>query len=278
MDEYKSKSRYYLQTLLKQPGFDKDTTLGDLETILSNTESAQHIDKQLEQPFYNQSKVTFFRLDKFNYAVLMDCTPKALKLFMILAQHMNQSNVIYISKTDLSDIAGMSKPTVIGAIKELEDKGLILAEKGNEGQGEATTYTLNPAVIASGKIIHQEKLISSFWTHAIKHTATVKEKFDNICKSAKETFSKAYEVKDAKLRGAILTQAEITRRDKKLNQSKRASAGHTDSTELLHSSSTHQDFNREHRKNQETDNINMLNESVLTPEEAAFFNRGDKTK
>lgn len=276
MDEHKSKSRYYLQTLLRQPGLDRDTTLGDLETILNNTENAQHIDNQLEQPFYNQNKVTFFRLDKFNYDVLMDCTPKALKLFMTLAQHMNQSNVIYISKTDLSDIAGMSKPTVISAIKELEDKGLMLAEKGNEGQGEAITYTLNPAIIASGKIIHQEKLISNFWAHAIKHTATVKEKFDNIRKSAREAFNKAYEVKDARLRGAILTQAEVTRRDKKLNQLKRASAGHTDSTELSHSSATHHDSNREHEKNQDADNTNMLNETILTPEESALFDRETK--
>ena len=41
------------------------------------------------------------------------------------------------------------------------------------------------------------------------------------------------------------------------NIKKRASAGNTDPAELLHSSTTHHDFNREHGKNQDTDNTNM---------------------
>lgn len=276
MDKYKSKARHYTDVICKQPGWDDDTPIGDIAIALKDDDTARRIDQQLEQPFYNQNKVNFFRLNKRGYSVLMTCTPKAVKLYMILAQNMNQSNVICISKPDLADISGMSKPTIRNAITELESSGLLIAERGDEGQGESTTYILNPEVIASGKIQFQEHLSLSYWKRVSEKKPNIKNKFDEICKLVKDKFNGLYEVKDAKLRGAVISQAEVSRKDKKLNQQKRASADqNTDSVELSHSSATHHDSNREHGKNQDTD-TNMLNQSVLTQEENALFDRGTK--
>ena len=272
-NKYKSKARHYTDVICKQPGWDDDTPIGDIAIALKDDDTARRIDQQLEQPFYNQNKINFFRLNKSGYNVLMTCTPKAVKLYMVLAQNMNQSNVICISKPDLADISGMSKPTIRNAITELESSGLLIAERGDEGQGESTTYILNPEVIASGKIQFQERLSLSYWKRASEKKPNIKNKFDAICKLVKDKFNKLYEVKDAKLRGAVISQAEVSRKDKKLNQQKGASAGNTDPAELAHSSSTHNDSNREHGKNQDTDNTNMLNEAILTPEENALFDK-----
>lgn len=262
MDEYKSKARHYTDVICKQPGWDDDTPIGDIAIALKDNDTARRIDQQLEQPFYNQNKLNFFRLNKSGYSVLMTCTPKAVKLYMILAQNMNQSNVICISKPDLADISGMSKPTIRNAITELESSGLLIAERGDEGQGESTTYILNPEVIASGKIQFQERLSLSYWKRASEKKPNIKNKFDEICKLVKDKFNKLYEVKDAKLRGAVISQAEVSRKDKKLNQQKGASAGNTDpKTESRLDSEPHSHSTESPAENQGkntiSDNTNM---------------------
>lgn len=153
-----SKCQHYLQVLERQPGITENMTIKELKALLDDEEKAARIDSQLEQPFYNQAKLAFQRLNKAGQTVLMTCKPTAVKLYLVLAHHKNQSNVICISRPDLAKIAEMSKPTINAASDELIYKGLMIIERGNEGQGEAITYILNPEVLASGKIIYQKAL------------------------------------------------------------------------------------------------------------------------
>ena len=118
-DNSTSKVAHYLQVLLKQAGITKEMTLEQVQKIVDDDEKAAKIDAQLETPFYNQAKLSFQRLSKKGHTVLMTCKPAAVKLFLILANYQNQSNIICISKPDLSKISEMSKPTIRTASAEL---------------------------------------------------------------------------------------------------------------------------------------------------------------
>lgn len=267
-----SKCQHYLQVLERQPGITENMTIKELKALLDDEEKAAKIDSQLEQPFYNQAKLAFQRLNKTGQTVLMTCKPTAVKLYLVLAHHKNQSNVICISRPDLAKIAEMSKPTINAASEELIYKGLMIIERGNEGQGEAITYILNPEVLASGKIIYQKSLVYHYWEKAGEDA---EQRFRNILEQAEMKFSAEFQIEDVTIRGEVEPQAKIIKKGKEINQNKKndVSAGHTDTTTEPYTGSTLQDdSNRKGRKNQVSDTVNMQNNcDILTPEENNLF-------
>lgn len=267
-----SKSMHYIQVLEKQPGITENMTLKQLKEILKDKEKADKIDAQLESPFYNQSKLSFQRLSKKGHTVLMTCKPTAIKLFLILANYQNQSNVICISKPDLSEISGMSKPTIRTAATELVYSGLMIIDRGDEGQGEAITYILNPECIASGKLIYHKSLIYHYWEKAGTES---KERFETILKQQEAQFSAEFQIEDVTIRGEVEHHAKLMKKGKEINQHKKngASAGHTDTEQDTHSPTTQDHHTQPNTKNQEKSShaFNMQNE--LTAEEAALFSQ-----
>lgn len=270
-----SKSLHYIQVLERQPGIDENMTLKQIKEILDNEEKAARIDAQLESPFYNQAKLSFQRLNKTGRTVLMTCKPTSIKLFLTLAHHQNQSNIICISRTDLTKIAEMSKPTINAASEELISKGLMIIERGDTGQGEAITYILNPEVLTSGKIIYQKNLIYHYWERAGEDAKTC---FDSILKHADAQFDAEFQIEDTTIRGEIEHQAKIIKKGKEINQKKKgASAGHTDTIEQSTQSSTTNQANDKQSttENQEKDSLAFNMQNGLTTEEAALFSQDE---
>jgi hypothetical protein len=270
-DNSTSKVAHYLQVLLKQAGITKEMTLEQVQKIVDDDEKAAKIDAQLETPFYNQAKLSFQRLSKKGHTVLMTCKPAAVKLFLILANYQNQSNIICISKPDLSKISEMSKPTIRTASAELTYKGLMVIERGDEGQGEAITYILNPECLASGKIIYQKSLVYHYWEKAGEDA---EQRFRDILEQAEMKFSAEFQIEDVTIRGEVEPQAKIIKKGKEINQNKKkgASAGHTD-TEQDTTSPTYQNHYNQGESENSTPFINNMqkNSDLLTPEENAMF-------
>ena len=267
-----SKSLHYIQVLERQPGIDENMTLKQIKEILSNEEKAAKIDSQLESPFYNQAKLSFQRLNKTGRTVLMTCKPTSIKLFLTLAHYQNQSNIICISRADLTKIAEMSKPTINAASEELISKGLMIIERGDEGQGEAITYILNPEVITSGKIIYQKNLIYHYWERAGEDA---KRRFDNILKHAEAQFSSEFQIEDTTIRGEVEPQAKIIKKGKEINQrKKRVSADqNTDPKQQDTTSPTSQNHYKQSKPENSSpfkDNMTKA-EDLLTESEEKMF-------
>lgn len=240
-DENTSKVSHYMKVLLKQPGITKEMTLEQVQKIFDDAEKAAKVDTQLEAPFYNQSKLSFQRLNKKGHTVLVTCKPAAVKLYLILANYINQSNVIYVSRLDLAKISEMSRPTINTASEELVYKGLMIIERGDEGQGEAITYILNPECLASGKLIYHKNLVYHYWEKAGEDA---KERFEDILRHQEAKFSAEFQIEDVTLRGEVEPQAKIIRKGKKIKQSKKnsVSAGHTDTKQDTTSPTTHNHY------------------------------------
>lgn len=269
-----SKSMHYIQVLEKQPGINENMTLKQLKEILGDQEKAAKIDAQLETPFYNQAKLSFQRLNKNGLTVLMTCKPTAVKLYLTLAHYKNQSNVICVSRPDLAKIAEMSRPTINAASDELIYKGLMIIERGDEGQGEAITYILNPEVLASGKIIYQKNLIYHYWERAGEDAKT---RFDSILKHADAQFDAEFHIEDTTIRGEIEPQAKIIKKGKEINQKKKGvSAGHTDTTQDTHSPTTQDHHTQPSIKNQEKDSLAFNMQNGLTEQEALLFSQDEQ--
>lgn len=267
-----SKSLHYIQVLEKQPGITEDMTLKQIKEILKDEEKAAKIDSQLESPFYNQAKLSFQRLNKKGLTVLMTCKPTAVKLYLTLAHYKNQSNVICVSRPDLAKIAEMSRPTINAASDELIYKGLMIIERGDEGQGEAITYILNPEALASGKIIYQKNLVYHYWERA---GADAKDRFENILSYAEAKFSSEFQIEDTTIRGEVEPQAKIIKKGKEINQrKKRVSADqNTDPKQQDTTSPTSQNHykqNEPHNSSPFKDNMTKT-EDLLTPAERKLF-------
>lgn len=270
-DENTSKVSHYLKVLLKQPGITKEMTLEQIQKIVDDDEKAAKIDAQLETPFYNQAKLSFQRLSKKGHTVLITCKPAAIKLYLIFANYINQSNVICVSRLDLAKISEMSKPTINTASEELVHKGLMTIERGNEGQGEAITYILNPECLASGKLIYHKNLVYHYWEKA---GTEAKEHFETVLRQQEAKFSAEFQIEDVTLRGSVEPQAKIIRKGKEINQTKKkgASAVHTDTEQDTTSPTSHINYNREEEDNSTPFTDNMpKNENILTPEENEMF-------
>lgn len=269
-----SKSMHYIQVLEKQPGINEGMTLKQLKEILGDQEKAARIDSQLETPFYNQAKLSFQRLNKAGYTVLMTCKSTAIKLYLTLAHYQNQSNIICISRTDLAKLADMSRPTINSASDELIYKGLMIIERGDEGQGEAMTYILNPEALTSGKIIYQKNLIYHYWERAGEDA---KRRFDSILKHAEAQFSSEFQIEDTTIRGEVEHQAKLIRKGKEINQKKKgASAGHTDTTQDTHSPTTQDHHTQPSMKNQEKDSLAFNMQNGLTEQETLLFSQDEQ--
>ena len=270
-----SKSMHYIQVLEKQPGITENMTLKQIKDILKDEEKAAKIDAQLETPFYNQAKLSFQRLNKNGLTVLMTCKPTAVKLYLTLAHYKNQSNVICVSRPDLAKIAEMSRPTINAASDELIYKGLMIIERGDEGQGEAITYILNPEALASGKIIYQKNLIYHYWERAGEDAKT---RFDSILKHADAQFDAEFQIEDTTIRGEIEPQAKIIKKGKEIKQKQKkkgVSAGHTDTTQDTHSPTTQDHHTQPNTKNQEKSVSAFNMQNGLTTEEAALFSQDE---
>lgn len=265
-----SKSMHYIQVLEKQPGITEDMTLKQIKEILRDKEKAAKIDAQLETPFYNQSKLSFQRLSKKGNTVLITCKPAAIKLFLILANYQNQSNILCVSRLDLAKISEMSRPTINTASEELVYKGLMIIERGDEGQGEAITYILNPECLASGKLIYHKNLVYHYWERA---GADAKERFENILNYAESRFSSEFQIEDTTIRGEVEPQAKIIKKGKEINQhKKRVSADqNTDPKQDTHSPTTQDHHTQPNTKNQEKSSHAFNMQNGMTAEEAKLF-------
>ena len=271
-----SKSMHYIQVLEKQPGITEDMTLKQIKEILMDKEKAAKIDAQLETPFYNQSKLSFQRLSKKGNTVLITCKPAAIKLFLILANYQNQSNILCVSRLDLAKISEMSRPTINTASEELVYKGLMIIERGDEGQGEAITYILNPECLASGKLIYHKNLVYHYWERA---GADAKERFENILNYAEARFSSEFQIEDTTIRGEVEPQAKIIKKGKEINQrKKRVSADqNTDPKQDTHSPTTQDHHTQPNTKNQEKSSHAFNMQNGMTAEEAKLFSpKGDE--
>ena len=271
-----SKSMHYIQVLEKQPGITEDMTLKQIKEILRDKEKAAKIDAQLETPFYNQSKLSFQRLSKKGNTVLITCKPAAIKLFLILANYQNQSNILCVSRLDLAKISEMSRPTINTASEELVYKGLMIIERGDEGQGEAITYILNPECLASGKLIYHKNLVYHYWERA---GADAKERFENILNYAEARFSSEFQIEDTTIRGEVEPQAKIIKKGKEINQrKKRVSADqNTDPKQDTHSPTTQDHHTQPNTKNQEKSSHAFNMQNGMTAEEAKLFSpKGDE--
>lgn len=267
-----SKSLHYIQVLEKQPGITENMTLKQIKEILKDEEKAAKIDSQLETPFYNQAKLSFQRLSKKGHTILITCKPAAIKLYLILANYINQSNVICVSRLDLAKISEMSRPTINTASEELVHTGLMIIERGDEGQGEAITYILNPECLASGKLIYHKNLVYRYWEKA---GSEAKERFENILNYAEAKFSSEFQIEDATIRGEVEPQAKIIKKGKEINQrKKRVSADqNTDPKQQDTTSPTshnHYKQNEPHNSSPFKDNMPKA-EDLLTPAERKLF-------
>lgn len=270
-DENTSKVSHYMKVLLKQPGITKEMTLEQVQKIFDDAEKAAKVDAQLETPFYNQSKLSFQRLNKKGHTVLVTCKPAAVKLYLILANYINQSNVIYVSRLDLAKISEMSRPTINTASEELVYKGLMIIERGDEGQGEAITYILNPECLASGKLIYHKNLVYHYWEKAGEDA---KERFEDILRHQEAKFSAEFQIEDVTLRGEVEPQAKIIRKGKKIKQSKKnsVSAGHTDTKQDTTSPTTHNHYKQGESEISRPFISNMQkNSRLLTESEEKMF-------
>ena len=246
-------------------------TLEQVQKIFDDAEKAAKVDAQLETPFYNQSKLSFQRLNKKGHTVLVTCKPAAVKLYLILANYINQSNVIYVSRLDLAKISEMSRPTINTASEELVYKGLMIIERGNEGQGEAITYILNPECLASGKLIYHKNLVYHYWEKAGEEA---KERFEDILRHQEAKFSAEFQIEDVTLRGEVEPQAKIIRKGKEIKQSKKngVSAGHTDTKQDTTSPTSHNHYKQNEPHNSSSFKDNMpKNSDLLTPAERKLF-------
>ena len=270
-----SKSLHYIQVLEKQPGITDSMTLQQIKDILRDKEKADKIDAQLETPFYNQAKLSFQRLSRKGHTVLITCKPAAIKLYLILANYINQSNIVCVSRLDLAKISEMSRPTINTASEELVHTGLMMIERGNEGQGEAIIYILNPECLASGKLIYHKNLVYHYWEKA---GTAAKERFETILKQQEVKFSTEFQVEDVTLRGEVEPRAKIIRKGKEINQrKKRVSADqNTDPKQDTHSPTTQDHHTQPNTKNQEKSvaAFNMQNE--LTAEENELFSQDEQ--
>lgn len=267
---------HYIQVLEKQPGITEDMTLKQIKEILRDKEKAAKIDAQLETPFYNQSKLSFQRLSKKGNTILITCKPAAIKLFLILANHQNQSNILCVSRLDLAKISEMSRPTINTASEELVYKGLMIIERGDEGQGEAITYILNPECLASGKLIYHKNLVYHYWERA---GADAKERFENILNYTEARFSSEFQIEDTTIRGEVEPQAKIIKKGKEINQrKKRVSADqNTDPKQDTHSPTTQDHHTQPNTKNQEKSSHAFNMQNGMTAEEAKLFSpEGDE--
>lgn len=270
-DENTSKVSHYMKVLLKQPGITKEMTLEQVQKIFDDAEKAAKVDAQLEMPFYNQSKLSFQRLNKKGHTVLVTCKPAAVKLYLILANYINQSNVIYVSRLDLAKISEMSRPTINTASEELVYKGLMIIERGDEGQGEAITYILNPECLASGKLIYHKNLVYHYWEKAGEDA---KKHFEDILRHQEAKFSAEFQIEDVTLRGEVEPQAKIIRTGKEIKQSKKnsVSAEHTDTKQDTTSPTTHNHYKQGESEISRPFIDNMQkNSSLLTESEEKMF-------
>lgn len=244
MDKYISRSRYWIDTALKQPGIAESTTLGELKKMMADDTAARLLDQQADSPMY--ANTSFLRFSYDGLLLLASCSQKAVKLFIHLAAHTNQSLRVTVSKNDLSALTGLSKPTLRDAVEELENKGAIIVAEGDHGKGEADTYYLNPGICSCSKMSQQLTQEAIFWSKTITDTDEMlqideRKAFLNLLQYLQDNFKtqfKTIEDKDKETReplgvtielaGKTRTQEQIGRRRRK----KKASVCGTDQQDI----------------------------------------------
>ena len=73
---------------------------------------------------------------------------KSFGIFNAISKLTNKNNLIQISNTEIINITGYSKQTIINCINELIEKGFITIKlKGETKTSRATIYMINPELI-----------------------------------------------------------------------------------------------------------------------------------
>lgn len=130
----------------KTPLIDEKTILRNNGQDLADKDAAEEQAKKN----YNFLQVEVKTLKEFRR--LADQSPKALKLLFTLAEKMNKMNAIMASNATLSELAGMSIPTVTRSIKLLKEEKWIQVIR----IGTANAYVINSTVFwkSTGDLKH----------------------------------------------------------------------------------------------------------------------------
>lgn len=229
MTEYISKSRFFIDKLLEQPGFNDKTPLGQVQKELQDNAKAKTIDRQIDMPFYNSLNITFIKLMCDALPILASLSPKALKVCMQMIVNLNQSNVMIISKRDLVEMVGVAKKTLNDGLKEMQENYIVIIQEGDSGDGQPSTYIFNPMVFAMSKATMQIAQQMNFWELAGGEEA--KRRFDDKQTRLKLEFANKFEVreeKDQNSRNPL--NVKISKRGKQTPQQKNNKKGDAAST------------------------------------------------
>lgn len=229
MTEYISKSRFFIDKLLEQPGFNDKTPLGQVQKELQDDVKAKTIDRQIDMPFYNSLNITFIKLMCDALPILASLSPKALKVCMQMIVNLNQSNVMIISKRDLVEMVGVAKKTLNDGLKEMQENYIVIIQEGDSGDGQPSTYIFNPMVFAMSKATMQIAQQMNFWELAGGEEA--KRRFDDKQTRLRLEFANKFEVreeKDQNSRNPL--NVKISKRGKQTPQQKNNKKGDAAST------------------------------------------------
>lgn len=287
--QYKSHSRYVVQSIRKQPGIKGTETIDEILDMLSDDEIARQIDRLVNSADYSGPGYIRYTFEGAQL-IARHCTAKADKIFTTFMAFANQGLRITISQSDLAELSLLSKPTVAAALKELESIYAIIIIPGDSRNGEADTYYINPAICACSKMSKQAAQEAVFWNLLKDDDATENSKYERVrqarqnfkqlIKDVMDEFEKTFsriENRDSNTReplgitlekrGKFKTQEQAGRRRKK-----RASAGNTDSTQDITSPTTHKHYKQDKLKNSTPFADNMQkSEDLLTDAEEKMF-------
>lgn len=137
--------------------------------------------KEVNEKFYNhiypQHKLNWNKTYIDNLELCKLINSKSFGIFNAISKLTNKNNLIQISNTEIINITGYSKQTIINCINELIEKGLITIKlKGETKTSRATIYMINPELITIGTG-KREQLKKEFWkiTGSIYKNGILKE-------------------------------------------------------------------------------------------------------
>lgn len=123
--------------------------------------------KEVDEKFYNhiypQHKLNWNKTYINNLELCKALNTKSFSILNSISKLINKNNLIQISNTEIINITGYSKQTVINSINELIKKGFITIKlKGEPKTSRATIYMINPELVTIGTG-NQTQLKKEFW-------------------------------------------------------------------------------------------------------------------
>lgn len=142
----------------------------------------------------------FLQLDKRNIKEvrsLINRSPKAAEVLMLLAEFMNKQNAIVMSMQTLMTMTRWSRPTVSAAVKLLKDEHWLQVLK----IGTANAYIINNAVFWQSS---RDQKLTCFSAQIVASSAEQEDSVEDMNKLKLKHYPFA-EIKEAKQKGAQIT-------------------------------------------------------------------------